>query len=358
MSKFHKVKIKSIHKETHDSVVVSLDVPEILKDTFRYTQGQYLTFKRVINGEDIRRSYSICSSPFEDEWKVAIKKVPEGRFSSYANQDLKIGEELEVMPPMGRFYTTLHPDQKKNYLMLAAGSGITPIISIIKTVLLAEPLSEITLIYGNKGRNSIMFKEEIEGLKNKFLNRISVYHVLSREQGDTDLLFGRIDKQKTKLFLDKIIDPDQIDECFMCGPEQMILDARDVLQEAGVDSKKIHFELFTTADSGQKAAERKERAATEEDKTSKVIVKLDGTYLHMEMSYYGNTILDAAIQTGADLPYSCKGGVCSTCRARVTEGEVEMDVNYSLEPEEVQAGYVLTCQARPLTEKVVVDFDQ
>ncbi|TPE44264.1 1,2-phenylacetyl-CoA epoxidase subunit PaaE [Pontibacter mangrovi] len=358
MNMFHKVKIKSINKETHDSVTVTLDVPEELKDTFRYTQGQYLTFRRDIAGEEIRRSYSICSSPLENEWRVAIKKVPEGRFSSYANHLLQVGEELEVMPPMGRFYTELHPDQQKNYLMLAAGSGITPIISIIKTILLAEPHSQVTLIYGNKGRNSIMFKEEIEGLKNKYLDRLSIYHILSREQGDTDLLFGRIDKEKTRLFLDKIVEPDQIDECFLCGPEQMILDVREVLQEAGVDSKKIHFELFTTGEGGKKAAERRERAATETDKQSKVTVKLDGTYLHMDMSYYGSTILDAAIETGADLPYSCKGGVCSTCRARVTEGQVEMDVNYSLEPEEIAAGYVLTCQAHPVTEKVVVDFDQ
>jgi ring-1,2-phenylacetyl-CoA epoxidase subunit PaaE len=358
MSKFHKVKIKEINKETHDCVTVSLEVPEELKDTFRYTQGQYLTFRRHFNGEELRRSYSICSSPLENEWRVAIKKVPEGRFSGYANEGLQLGEELEVMPPMGRFYTELHPNNQKLYVMFAAGSGITPIISIIKTILRTEPQSQVYLIYGNRGRNSIIFKEEIEALKNKYLHRMSVYHILSREHGDTEILFGRIDKEKTKLFLDKIIQPEAIDECFICGPEEMIFGAKEALLEAGVDSKKIHFELFTSGEASKKAAERKERPAREDDKKSKVTVKLDGTVLKMEMSYYGNTILDEAMESGADLPYSCKGGMCSTCRARVVEGEVEMDVNYSLEPEEIQAGYVLTCQARPLSENVVVDFDQ
>lgn len=358
MSKFHKVKIKDIKRETNDCVTVSLDVPEELHDTFRYKQGQYLTFRRQFKGEELRRSYSICSSPLEGEWKVAIKKVPEGRFSSYANEALQKGEELEVMPPMGRFYTALDPKNEKRYVAVAAGSGITPVLSIVKTILMTEPKSQVYLIYGNRGRNSIIFREEIEGLKNKYIERLSVYHILSREQGDTELFFGRIDKEKTKQFLDHIISPEEIDECFICGPEQMIFGVKDALLEAGVDSKKIHFELFTTSDGGQKAEERKERPAGEADKHSKVDIILDGTVIKMDMSYYGNTILEAATEMGADLPYSCKGGVCSTCRAKVVEGEVEMDVNYSLEPEEVKAGYILTCQARPLTEKVVVDFDQ
>ncbi|KAA3438208.1 1,2-phenylacetyl-CoA epoxidase subunit PaaE [Rufibacter hautae] len=358
MSRFHKVRIKKVDRETHDSVTVTLDVPEELKDTFRYTQGQYLTFRRHHNGEELRRSYSICSSPLENIWKVAIKKVPEGRFSSFANEALQPGEELEVMPPMGKFYTQVHPEQQKSYLMVAAGSGITPILSIIKTVLLAEPKSQVLLLYGNRGRNSIMFKEEIEGLKNKFLERLSVYHILSREHGDTDLLFGRIDKGKTELFLQKIIKAEEIDECFICGPEEMIFGAKEALEEAGVARERIHFELFTAAESGQKSQKRAENAQAHEDKKSRVQVRLDGNYLNLEMSYYGNTILDAAAETGADVPYSCKGGVCSTCRAKVLEGEVEMDVNYSLEPEEVAAGYILTCQARPLSERVVVDFDQ
>lgn len=358
MSRFYKVKVKQIRRETPDCVTLSLDVPQELKETFSYIQGQYLTFRRQFGGEELRRSYSLCSSPLEPDWKVTIKKVPEGRFSGFANIGLQPGEELEVMPPMGRFFSPLHPDNKKMYLALAAGSGITPVFSIIKTILMAEPQSQVCLIYGNKGRNSIIFKEEIDALKNQYLNRLSVFHILSREQGDSPLFFGRIDKQKTKLFLEKIISPESIDECFICGPEQMIMEVKDSLLEAGVNAKKIHFELFNTGNINQQALANKKAPAGKGDKESQVTIKLDGAVINIEMSYYGNTILNEAIDRGADLPYSCKGGVCSTCRAKVTEGKVEMDVNYALEPEEVEAGYVLTCQARPVTDRVVVDFDQ
>ncbi|PJJ59128.1 1,2-phenylacetyl-CoA epoxidase subunit PaaE [Hymenobacter chitinivorans] len=359
MSRFHKVRIKRIEKETPDSVVVSLDVPEDLRDTFRFTQGQYLTFRREHNGEELRRSYSICSSPLENEWQVAIKKVPEGRFSSSAVDTFKVGEELDVMPPAGHFFTELRPEQAKHYVMFAAGSGITPVFSIIKTVLLTEPQSQVTLIYGNRGRNSIIFKEGIEALKNKFLKRLSVYHILSREQGDTDLLFGRIDQAKAELFLQKILPPSQIDECFICGPEEMILGVKAALTGAGVAPEKIHFEMFGTAGGGKtQAGPAKARPAGEDDKHSQVTVQLDGNTRILEMSYYGNTILDALLETGVDAPYSCKNGMCSTCRCRVIEGQVEMDVNYSLSDTEVAKGYVLSCQARPTSEKVKVDFDQ
>ena len=360
MSRFHKVKIKRITKETPDCVTLSLDVPAELRDAFRFTQGQYLTFRREHNGEELRRSYSICSSPLDNEWQVAIKKVPEGRFSSLAVESLRVGEELEVMPPAGRFFTDLHPANAKHYVAFAAGSGITPVFSIVKTVLLTEPNSRVTLIYGNRGRNSIIFKEAIEGLKNKFLRRLSVYHILSREQGDTDLFFGRIDEVKTRQFLGKILPPEQIDECFICGPEEMIHGVRAALTDAGVAAERIHFEMFTSAASGAKkqAGPAQTHVAGQDDKHSQVTVKLDGSAQVLEMSYYGNTILDAVLETGADAPYSCKNGMCSTCRARVTEGQTEMDVNYSLSETEVAKGYILTCQARPTSEKVTVDFDQ
>lgn len=357
MNKFHTLKIKSITKETPDCVSVSLDIPDELKEKFSYKQGQYLTFKRIENGEELRRSYSICSSPIEGEWKVAIKKVPDGKFSGYANAHLKVGEVLEVMPPQGRFFTELNKEHKKNYLLFAAGSGITPVLSIIKTVLYAEPQSTVTLIYGNKGRHSIIFKEELEAIKNKYLDRFSLHHVLSREKGDTEILFGRIDKQKTKLILDKILAPEQIDECFICGPEEMIHAVRETLADAKVDSNKIHFELFTSAESRNKNIEQKVVPGNH-DKISKVTIKLDDSVRQIDVSYYGETILEAALESGADLPYSCKGGMCSTCRAKLVKGEVEMDVNYSLEPEEVKAGFILTCQSRPLTDEVEVDFDQ
>ncbi|OON66035.1 1,2-phenylacetyl-CoA epoxidase subunit PaaE [Hymenobacter sp. CRA2] len=359
MSRFHKVKVKSIVRETPDCVSVALDVPAELQDTFRFTQGQYLTFRRELNGEEVRRSYSICSSPLDNEWRVAIKQVPEGRFSSHAVQQLRVGEELEVMPPMGRFYTELHPENQKLYVAFAAGSGITPVMSIVKTVLLTEPNSQVYLIYGNRGRNSIIFKEQIEALKNKFVNRLSVYHILSREHGDADLFFGRIDKLKTEQFLSKIIPPQDIDEAFICGPEEMILGVKEALTEAGVAPEKVHFEMFTSGEGGKRSAERQaQRPIGEDDKHSQVTVQLEGMKQVLEMSYYGDTILDALLEIGIDAPYSCKNGMCSTCRCRVTEGTVEMDVNYSLSDTEVAKGYVLSCQARPTSEKVVVDFDQ
>jgi ring-1,2-phenylacetyl-CoA epoxidase subunit PaaE len=359
MSRFHKLKIKRIQRETPDSVVVSLDVPMDLHETFAFTQGQYLTFRREHNGEELRRSYSICSSPLEGEWQVAIKKVPQGRFSSLAVDALRVGEELEVMPPAGHFHTPVHPEQAKQYLFFAAGSGITPVFSIIKTVLLTEPNSRVTLVYGNRGRNSIIFKEALEALKNKFLHRLSVYHILSREQGDADLLFGRIDQAKTAQFLQKVVAASQVDECFICGPEDMINGVRAALTEAGVAPERIHFEMFGSANAGQAAAAKtKLPPVGEDDKHSRVTVQLDGNTRVLEMSYYGNTILDALLETGVDAPYSCKNGMCSTCRARVTDGKVEMDVNYSLSDTEVAKGYVLTCQARPTSETVAVDFDQ
>ena len=358
MSRFKKLKIKRIQRETPDSVVLTLDVPPELREQFQFTQGQYLTFRREHEGEELRRSYSICSSPLEGEWQVAIKQVPQGRFSSLAVQNLRVGEELEVMPPAGHFHTPLHATQAKHYLCFAAGSGITPVFSIIKTVLLTEPGSRVTLVYGNRGRNSIIFKEGIEGLKNRSLNRLSVYHVLSREQGEADLLFGRIDEEKAALFLQKVVPADQVDECFICGPEDMINGVRAALAAAGVAPEKIHFELFGSATAGADKAARVAPPVGADDKKSVVTLRLDGSTRRLEMSYYGNTILDEALESGADAPYSCKNGMCSTCMARVTAGKVEMDVNYSLSEAEVAKGYVLTCQARPLTPEVTVDFDQ
>ena len=358
MSRFHTIKIKKINKETPDCVSVSLEIPDELKETFSYKQGQYLTFKRIADGEELRRSYSICSSPVDGEWKVAIKRVPDGRFSTHANAVWKAGESIEVMPPQGRFFTELNEENIKSYLLFAAGSGITPVLSIIKTILLTEPKSNVTLIYGNRGRHSIIFKDEIESLKNKFVERFSVHHILSREHGDTDILFGRIDKDKTKLILDKIFKPEQIDECFICGPEEMIKAVSETLEEAKVDKKKVHFELFTTAENRKNNRYADKKPKDEHEKVSKVSIKLDGAVSKLEMSYYGQTILEAALENGADLPYSCKGGMCSTCRAKLIKGQVEMEANYSLEPDEVAAGYILTCQSHPLTEELEVDFDQ
>lgn len=358
MSRFHTLNIKHITRETPDCVALTLDVPAELRAAFQYRPGQYLTFRRRVGDEEVRRSYSLCSSPLDEEWRVAVKKVPGGRFSQLAVDELRAGDQVEVMPPAGSFGpTTLHPTQTRHYVAFAAGSGITPILSIIKTVLLTEPQSRVTLVYGNRGRNSIIFKEAIEGLKNTFLQRLSVYHVLTREQGDADLLFGRLDQAKIRQFLTRLIPPTQIDECFICGPEQMILDVRAALAEAGVAPEKVHFELFGTS-VPKVASAVPPPPPGHDDQQSLVTVQLDGHTHALPMSYYGNTILDELLATGVDAPYSCKNGMCSTCRARVMDGQVEMDVNYSLSDTEVAKGYVLTCQARPVSAAVQVDFDQ
>ena len=357
MSRFHQLTIKNIRRETPDCVSLAFAVPAELRETFRYTPGQYLTLRREHQGQELRRSYSLCSSPLEDEWRVAIKKVPDGRFSTLAVEGLHIGDTLDVMPPQGHFSPRLHPAQAKRYVLFAAGSGITPILSIAKTVLLTEPGSQVCLIYGNRGRNSIIFKEAIEGLKNKFLNRLSVYHVLSREQGDSDLFFGRLDYAKATQFLQKMVPAAQLDEAFICGPEEMIHGVKQALTEAGVAPEKIHFELFAVT-KGATTVTTAPHPVGEDDQKSAVLVRLDGRAYPLAMSYYGDTVLDALLATGVDAPYSCKNGMCSTCRARVTAGTAAMDVNYSLSETEVAKGYVLTCQARPTSAEVVVDFDQ
>lgn len=354
MSKFYPLTVKSIRRETADCVSVAFDVPVSLKETFQFIQGQYLTLKTTIGGEEVRRSYSICSSPLEAELRVAIKAVTKGVFSTYANEVLEAGEVLEVMPPMGRFYTPLSPSNRKHYVAFAAGSGITPVMSILKTVLQTEPESSFTLVYGNKNRHSIIFKEELEALKNKYMNRLSLYHILSREFIDSPLLSGRITGEKCVKMLESIIDAPHTDEFFLCGPEEMIFAVKESLEAAGVDKKKVHFELFTTS---AQPARPKTVVAAEDGAKCKVSVKLDGRTFEMEMKFGEDTILDAALKQGADLPFACKGGVCCTCRAKIMEGEVEMGVNYALEPEEVEAGYVLTCQSFPISEKVTVDFD-
>lgn len=354
---FHALKVKEVKKETSDCVSVLFDVPENLKEEFNFTQGQSLTMRATINGEEVRRTYSICSSPLEHQLKVAIKKVEGGLFSNFANEQLKMNDVLEVMTPIGRFYTTLDAANRKNYVAFAAGSGITPLLSIIKTTLATEPDSTFTLVYGNKTRSSIIFFEELEGLKNKYINRFNLIHILSREKTDADLNFGRITKEKCNDLFGKLLDVKTADEFFICGPEDMIFSVKDFLESNGVAEKKIHFELFTTP--GQnKATRRKPQGTGEEGPQSNITVKLDGRSFDFSIPLNSDTtILDAAMQQGADVPYACKGGVCCTCKAKLLEGEVKMDVHWGLEQEEIEQGFILTCQAHPTTANVTVDFD-
>jgi len=361
---FHPLTIKEIRSETPDCVSISFDVPPGLESVFRFSQGQNLTVKTKIGNEEVRRSYSICTAPHENDLRVAVKRVESGLFSSYAHQ-LNAGDVLDVLPPTGRFYTHLDPKNKKNYLAFAAGSGITPVISIIKTTLATEPKSNFTLVYGNRNRSSIIFLEELEGLKNKYLERFNLIHVLSRERVDSNLNFGRINAEKLAQ-LHKVVDYSTMDEVFICGPEEMIFTTKEFLEASGVDKKKIHFELFTVpGEDSRKVGSRSRSGMTRESGApstssgpkSKITLKLDGRSFDFELPFDGDTILDGALKLGADLPFACKGGVCSTCRAKLIEGEVEMEMNWALEPEEVEQGFILTCQSHPKTEKVVVDYD-
>ena len=353
---FYPLRIKKINKETDQCVSVEFEVPESLANSFQFKQGQSLTMRTTLGGEEVRRTYSLCSSPLDKNWKVAIKKVEGGLFSSFANENLKEGDELDVMEPVGKFYTELDPNNKKNYLAFAAGSGITPVISIIKTTLRTEPDSNFTLVYGNRSRSSIIFFEELEGLKNKFIDRFNFINILSRERTEIPINFGRLDIGKLTE-LEKLIDYKKMDEIFICGPEEMIFCVKNFLEQKDISEKKIHFELFTT--SGQKTSNvKRQTSKTEEGPVSKISVKVDGRSFDFDLSLNSDTtILDAALKQGADLPFACKGGMCCTCKAKLIEGEVEMDVHWGLEHEEIELGYILTCQSHPKTEKVMVDFD-
>jgi ring-1,2-phenylacetyl-CoA epoxidase subunit PaaE len=354
---FYNLTVQEVRAETADCVSVLMQVPAHLQTQFEFTAGQYITFKKNIDSlQELRRSYSICAAPFENELRVAIKKVPEGAFSTYANMHLKAGDALEVMVPTGNF--TYTPSTKAtNYIGFVSGSGITPVLSIIKNILHTQALSTFTLVYGNKNLASIIFKEEIEALKNTFTNRLQVIHILSRERLEVDLNYGRISANKCEKLFDKLLNIKNYSEAFLCGPEEMILDVKDYLIANGMAPNQVKFELFGTAASYAKAKNKATETAIETGPTSKVSVRLDDRTFEMQLAQNGLNILDAALQAGADLPYACKGGVCCTCRAKVISGTVSMDVNYALEPKEVEQGYILTCQAHPTSAEVFVDFD-
>ena len=336
---FHPLTVKSVRKETADCVSIEFEVPATLQQTFAYKQGQNIAIKTQINGQEIRRNYSICTSTQENRLRVAVKKMEGGLFSTYANDTLKKGEVLEVFPPTGKFYTELDPTQHKNYLAVAAGSGITPVLSLIKTTLATEPASSFTLVYGNRTRHSILFFEELENLKNQYMQRFNLVHVLSREKTESLLNFGRIDQVKL-MALSKLIAFSAMDEIFICGPREMIETTKEYLLAAGVEKKNIHVELFNAGTATQSSS--KGTSSHQSVVKSKIQIQLDGRQVEIEIPLHSDkTILDAALEQGADLPFACKGGVCCTCKARVMEGKVTMDANYSLSEEEVADGFIL-----------------
>ena len=356
MAKFYPLKVNNVYKETKDCTVVSFEVSEHLKDKFDFKPGQHLILKKSIDHEDIRRSYSLCSSPLDNQWKVAVKQIPEGQFSSYVNQKLQVGDTLEVMPPSGLFGVDPDKNAQKHYVFFAAGSGITPILSMIKTYLATEPQSKCQLFYLNKNVKSIIFKEELEQLRNKYFGRFEIFYFLTREQRDIELFNGRFTPDKIKYLSETILNVDVTDECFICGPEKMIFMIRDELMKYGLSKKHIHYELFVTGLSKADKKHFKEVQTNRQDVTSVTILD-GGKEIHFGMLKEDDNILDAALNAGVDLPFACKGGVCSTCKCQLKDGKVEMKANYALEKDQLAKNYILSCQAIPITSKIVVDFD-
>lgn len=353
MARFHKLTVTAVHKTIRDAVVVSL-IPG--SGDFDFVQGQYLTFCQDFEGTEIRRSYSICAGTDDGVLQVGIKKVDGGAFSTWANEDLKVGMTLEAMEPTGNFHTELDPNTGKNYLGFAAGSGITPVLSILKTILTREPESTFTLVYANRGVNTIMFREQLEDLKNNYMRRLTVIHILKSDAQDIDLFTGRIDAEKCAALFANWIDIASIDTAFICGPEQMMHVVAGALKDHGLDADQIKFELFASAQTGR-LAQKARSAASAQAKSTAATMTMDGSARSFTMDK-DQTILEAALENALDAPYACKAGVCSTCRCKVIEGEVEMVANHALEDGEVARGYILSCQSYPISDRVVVDYDQ
>jgi ring-1,2-phenylacetyl-CoA epoxidase subunit PaaE len=356
MSKFHRLGIARVERETRDAIAITFTVPEPLREHFRYAPGQHLTLRADVGGTDLRRSYSICSGVDDGVLRIAVKKAPGGAFSTWANEALRPGAVIDVMPPMGHFSVPLDPKVAHRYVGFAAGSGITPLLSIVKTTLAAEPATTFTLFYGNRASGTVMFREELAALKDRYLTRFNLVHVLSREAQDIELLHGRIDAARTAALLDHWVPQGGIDAVFVCGPEGMMDAVVTTLRARGVPESRIRIERFAASIPKHTHVARPLPEAAQSE--CEVTVIQDGTRRSYLLTKGEDNILDAGLRNGIELPYSCKGGVCSTCRCRLVEGEVDMDVNFALEDYEVARGFILACQSYPATDKVVVDFDQ
>ncbi|MBX3618864.1 MAG: phenylacetate-CoA oxygenase/reductase subunit PaaK [Rhizobacter sp.] len=364
---FHPLRVRAIEPDTEEAVVVSFEVPEALRDVFGFTQGQYLTLRKQIDGQDLRRSYSICAGIDDGELRVGVRKVRGGVFSNWINTRLQPGDTVDVMAPQGRFFVPLEPQAARHHLGIAGGSGITPILSIMKTVLAREPKSRFTLIYGNRSVKSTMFKEEIEDLKNRYLTRLVLHHVFSDEHTDAALNMGLMDRHKVAEFLASVVPAAGIAHAYVCGPFQMNDEAQAALLAAGVPEERIHIERFGVAPSAQDgvAASAPDQvgaviheARPGDAELARVVIIRDGLRREIDFRREQPSILDAASAAGLEVPYSCTSGVCGTCRAKLIEGEVRMERNFALDKAELAAGFVLCCQAHPLTERVVLSFDE
>jgi ring-1,2-phenylacetyl-CoA epoxidase subunit PaaE len=352
----HPLRVKGVAPLTDDAVVIEFEVPPELAGEYAFTHGQHVSLRCEAAGDDVRRSYSICSAAGTGRLAVAVKRLPGGVFSAYAMEQLRPGDTVEVVTPIGHFNTPLDPNRAATYTMVAAGSGITPILSILTTTLAVERHSSVTLIYGNRTVKDIMFLEELEDLKNRYADRFALYHVLSREEQDVPLFHGHIDGARLTAFLDQLIPPEDVDEWFLCGPRDMIESARAVLLDRGVAAAHVHSELFH-ADDAPRPTDRR-ASADEATGAATVSIVLDGRTSTFPVDPDGERILDAALRVRSDAPYACKGGVCGTCRSKLVSGSVEMDQHFALEQSEIDAGFVLACQSHPTSPEVVLDFDQ
>jgi len=352
---FYPIKVLHLDKSVEDSVAITLDIPESLKSTFSFKAGQFLTLQAQINGEAIRRSYSLFSSPLDEKWQVGIKKIPGGIFSNFACDNLKVGDTLDVAPPDGKFTIPMQAETKRTIAAFAAGSGITPMVSLIKTFLITEPETNIKLFYTNKRVKTTMLKEALEALKNQFMERLEINYFLTQERREIAFYNGRIDNKKLDQIFSMNGGPSQLDEYFICGPEAMIFQIRDYLTDAGIDEKNIHFELFFSGDANKEVLQ--ELSTANLGKQSKLTIVEGGKEFTIDVNTGSGNVLDYALDKGADLPYACKGGVCCTCRAKLVNGEVKMLKTFGLEQEEIDNNYILTCQAIPLSDELRVDFD-
>lgn len=361
MARFHSLEVESVRQETSDAIVVGFRVPAELRGDFHFSHGQYVTLKLTVNGEELRRSYSICSSPLDEGgFRIAVKKVPGGRASTQLVEKLKPGMRIELMTPMGSFTTPLEASRARHFVSFAAGSGITPILSILKTVLRSEPNSRFTLFYGNTDTDRIIFRARLQELKSQYGERLAVHHILSKGKDEDALFNGRITNDKARQLLARFVSDGLDKEFFICGPEQMMVNVSEALEASGVDKKHVHIELFTTPVSteAKKEADHSHGSPTDFSGMSNVKVIIDGRDHELQIAAKGDAVLDVALDAGLDVPYACKGAVCCTCKARVVEGQVEMAMNYALTDEEVADGYVLTCQTHPRSARVVIDYDQ
>ncbi len=352
--RFHRLAVSDLRHETADAVSLAFAVPDELADDYRFAPGQYLTLRTMMDGEEVRRSYSICSGPDDGEIRIAVKRIDGGAFSSWAADELKAGDELDVMTPTGRFGVAPVAGEARVHVGFAAGSGITPILSIIKGTLAREPNSRFFLFYGNRATAGVLFLEELEELKDRFIDRLSLFHVISGEEQDIPILYGRLNGEKVRVLLRSLVPAESVDHVFICGPAGMSDDIEAACRALGIEAERIHVERFVSEFGGKPRPKAAIPASAPPKAFASLII--DGKRREVPVAE-GEAILDAALRAGVDLPFACKGGMCSTCRAKLVEGEAEMDVNYSLEPWELKAGFILTCQAKPISDKVVVDYD-